>query len=145
MLFTHDEGKNNKKEQAQQLLEQPFGQWMLGIVALIMAATGIYQCYYGLSEKYRKHVTEAGNSINNKLLHLAGTIGYLARGIVWLLIAWMFLKAALHSNSSEAGDTSEAFSYLASASYGSYLLAGVGIGLMCYGLFNFIRARFEKF
>ena len=97
-------------------------------LAAVMVATGVYQCFYGLSEKYRKHVTKAGNSINNKLLHLTGKIGYLVRGIVWLLIAWMFLKAALHANSSEAGDTSEAFSFLASAAYGAYLVAFMGLG-----------------
>jgi hypothetical protein len=144
-LFTDSTGKNNRQPMIQQLLNQPFGQWLLGIVAIIIFCTGIYQCYYGLSEKYRKHVNKTGNSINNKLLLAAGKIGYLARGIVWLIIGWMFAKAALHSNSSEAGDTSRAFSFLARGSYGSYLLAITGFGLICYGLFNFIRARYERF
>jgi hypothetical protein len=76
---------------------------------------------------------------------MAGKIGYVARGIVWLVIGWLFTKAAFHKNSSEAGDTSEAFGFLAEASYGSYLLAGVGLGLICYGIFNFIRVRYETF
>jgi hypothetical protein len=78
-------------------------------------------------------------------LLIAGKTGYVARGIVWMIIGWMFMQAALHSDSSEAGDTSKAFSFLESAAYGSYLLGAVGLGLISSGVFNFIRARHEKF
>ena len=80
-----------------------------------------------------------------KVLLIAGKTGYVARGIVWLIIGWMFSKAAIHSNSSEAGDTSKAFSFLQSGSYGSYLLGAVALGLIFYGILNFIRARHERF
>jgi hypothetical protein len=62
-----------------------------------------------------------------------------------LIIAWLFSKAAWFSNAFEAGDTAKAFRFLESASYGSYLLGALGLGLLCYGLFNFIRARYETF
>jgi hypothetical protein len=76
---------------------------------------------------------------------MAGKLGYVARGIVWVVLAWLFLKAALHANSAEAGDTSKAFSFLQDAAYGSYLLGAVGLGFICYGAFNFIRVRYESF
>jgi hypothetical protein len=145
MLFAGKSGGNKQQSTAQQLLGQPFGEWLLGIIAIIIVSVGVYQCYYGLSEKYRKHLDSAANRNNNKLLRIAGKIGYVARGIVWLIIGWLFAKAALHSNSSEAGDTSKAFGFLAEAAYGTYLLAGTGLGLVCYGIFNFIRARHERF
>ncbi len=81
---------------------------------------------------------------NCELLLKSGKIGYVARGIVWLIIAWLFSKAAWFSNASEAGDTAEAFRFLEEASYGSYLLGALGLGLLCYGIFNFIRAFYEK-
>jgi hypothetical protein len=36
------------------------------------------------------------------------------------------------------------FSAPNTASYGSYLLGALGLGLLCYGIFNFIRAFYEK-
>ena len=75
----------------------------------------------------------------------AGKIGYVARGIVWLIIGWLFVKAALEANASKAGDTEDAFQFLATASYGSYILGEFGMGLCFYGLFNLIRARYEPF
>lgn len=128
------------------LLDKPYGQWGLGLVALGMAGIGIYQIYYGLSQKYKKHITGMQDDSNTSaILEKAGAIGYTARGLVWLMIAWLFLKAALNANSSEAGDTGKAFQFLENTSYGSFLMGAVGFGLICYGVFNFIRARFETF
>ncbi len=136
---------DNKQNLTQELLTKPFGQWLVGIVAAILLGVGVYQIYYGLSEKYRKHTQKAGHSTGKEILLSAGKIGYTARGVVWILLAWLFLKAALNANSSEAGDTSKALAFLSEATYGSYLLAAVGMGLICYGTFNFVRARYEKF
>jgi uncharacterized membrane protein len=131
---------------ASQLMQKPFGVWAVGILALIMLGTGVYQAYYGLSEKFKKHVEGMNlHSAASKTLLLAGKIGYLARGMVWLIVAWLLMKAAMHANSDEAGDTSKAFEFLEKASYGSYLLGALGLGVICYGLFNFVRARYEQF
>lgn len=141
-------GRNNSGDSqqsfAQELMSKPAGQWLAGIAAAILLGNGIYQVYYGLSEKYRKHVDNLGGR-NGKALLTAGKIGYVARGIVWLLLAWLFFKAALHRNASEAGDTSKAFSSLQEASYGPFLLVAMALGLTCYGAFNFVRARYEDF
>lgn len=146
ILLSDESGSGDQKQDlARELLSKPFGQWLVGIAAAILLGIGIYQIYYGLSEQYLKHVEKAGDSKNKKRLLFAGKIGYVARGIVWLLIAFLFFKAAIYANSAEAGDTSKAFAFLQDASYGSILLAAVGIGLICYGTFNFIRARYENF
>jgi hypothetical protein len=146
MLFSKSSGSgDNKQDLAHELLTKPFGEWLVGIAAAILLGVGIYQIYYGLSEKYKKHAEKASHSSGKRLLLTAGKIGYVARGIVWLLIAWLFFKAAINANSAEAGDTSKAFSFLDNGQYGPYFLAAVGIGLICYGAFNFIRARYENF
>jgi hypothetical protein len=143
LFFAKSGSKDNEQGMARELLSKPSGEWLAGIIALIIIGVGIYQIYYGLSEKYRKHVDKGGNALNKKIVLVAGKIGYAARGIVWLIIGWMFLKAAFHSNSSEAGDTSKVFDFVSDAPYGPYLLGLMGLGLVCYGVFNFIRARYD--
>ena len=146
MLFSS--GKNNGDNQQQfasELLSKPGGEWLLGITALIIAGTGFYQVYYGLSEKYKKHVQKLNlHGKASSLLLTSGKVGYVARGIVWLVIAFLTLKAAIHASSAEAGDTGKAFSFLENSPFGSYILAALGVGLMAYGLFNFIRVRYEE-
>ncbi len=145
LLFHRKDSGDNSRDMTQELLSKPMGQWLVGIVALLLLAVGLYQIWYALSEKYRSHVNKSVASRYKAVLMSSGKIGYIARGIVWLLLSYLFLQAALTSNPSEAGDTSKAFSMLINSNYGPYLLALVGIGLACYGFFNFIRARYEVF
>lgn len=145
--FGSSGGKKDSQQQfASELLSKPFGQWLLGIAALVIAGVGIYQIYYGLSEKYRKHVRGMNlhNNAGNVLLY-AGKFGYAARGFVWLIIAYLFLRGAFRSSASQTGDTGKAFQFVQESTYGTYLLALLGLGLIAYGLFNFIRARYEEF
>ncbi|MES3019617.1 MAG: DUF1206 domain-containing protein [Bacteroidota bacterium] len=145
MLVFHEKGSGNKSREAtEELLSQPFGQWLVGLVAFAFLAVGIYQIFYGLSEKYRKHVNKYVPAKAKPLFLNAGKIGYVARGIVWLLFAYLFFQAAFSANSAETGDTPQAFSVLSQSSYGPYLLALIAVGLVFYGLFNFVRARYEE-
>ncbi len=139
-----DEGSGDTRETvAQKLLEQPFGQWLVGIVAAGVMAVGVYQIYYALSEKYRKKIQESklDNRVKETLL-ASGKVGYIARGIVWLLIGYLFLQAALQADSDEAGGSNSAFSLL-EQQWGSWVLAVVALGLLCYGIFTFLRARYQ--
>jgi len=146
-VFNSSEEKSGSSQTTMNdVMNMKNGDWIMGIAALVLAIVGVYQIYYSFSEAYKKHVSL--NSVNTdmrKVLLKSGKIGYVARGIVWLILAWLFGKAWWHSNASEAGDTAKAFQFLESASYGSYLLGALGLGLLCYGIFNFIRARYETF
>lgn len=145
LLFTGEKDSSDSNQgMAEELMSKPFGAWLVAIAGVCFAAIGIYQIVYGLSDKHKKHTTKAKGLVEQKPLLIAGMIGYISRGLVWLIIAWLFIKAALNSNPSEAGDTSKAFSFLSEASYGSYLLAATGLGLICYGLFNFIRVKYDR-
>jgi heme/copper-type cytochrome/quinol oxidase subunit 2 len=137
---------DKNQQMASELLNKPYGVWLLAIAALIIAAVGIYQIYYGLSGKYKKHVQKLNlHTLKSSLLLRAGKIGYIARGLVWLVISFLLIQAAVHAKSSEAGDTSKAFQFIEDSEFGSYLLAILGVGLIAYGIFNFIRARYENF
>ncbi|HZH01046.1 MAG TPA: DUF1206 domain-containing protein [Flavisolibacter sp.] len=143
-LASNNDGQNTNEQVAGSLLQQPLGQILLGLLALGMAAAGIYQIWFGFSEKYKKYVQDISGASGGKgLLLNSGKIGYIARGLVWLTIGWLFLKAAINARAQEAASTSEAFQFLEAAPYGSYLMGGVGAGLACYGIFSFIRARYE--
>ena len=147
-LFLHhrSKGGDGNQEFIGELLNKPFGQYLAGIAAAIIAGDGIYQIVYGISGKYKKHVSDLHlQSKASSYLLKAGTIGYVSRGIVWLIISWLMFKAAISANAKNAGDTNKAFHFLENAPYGSFLLGLLGVGLVLYGIFNFTRARFEHF
>lgn len=137
-------GGSSRETLVSKLLQQPFGQWLVGIVAVGIMISGLYQIYYGLSDKYKKKVQHVGlkHDIEEKMVKM-GKAGYVARGIVWLVIGYLFLKAGLQSNPQQAGGSSSAFRFLENSSYGSYLLGAVAIGLVFYGIFMFMRAKYQ--
>lgn len=139
------EGGDSKQQWAARIMQLDFGDWLLGAGALLIAGIGIYQIYYGLSEKYRKHVQGMSQDTTSRILLRSGKIGYVARGLVWIIIGWLLFNAARHHNASEAGDTSKAFNFIESASQGSLILGAIGVGLAAYGVFSFIRAIYGRF
>ena len=146
MVFQNQDDSGSQQQVIENIMRDKNGPLLIGLAAIIIAVVGIYQIYYSFSGGYKKHVSLSSVDAKNRdLLLLSGKIGYAARGFVWLIIAWLFSKAAWSSKASDAGDTAKAFRFLESASYGSYLLGALGLGLLCYGIFNFIRARYETF
>jgi hypothetical protein len=146
VLYNNQSNGDSNQYWAAEALQKPFGQWLLGIGALIIAGTGIYQIWYGLSEKYKKHIEQQGH--HSDVVHTltrAGKIGYVSRGIVWLLLAYLLIKAAIGANPGEAGDTGKAFQFLEQWTLGSYLLGALALGLIAYGIFNFLRAKYPPF
>lgn len=126
------------------LLEQPFGQWLVGIVALIILLRGIQQVVKAVSGKYRKGLKE--RKIDNKykrLLVRSGEAGYIARGLVWGIVAFLFFRAAIHANAGEAGSTEDALGFIHS-DFGPWILATIALGLFCYGIFFILQAIYVR-
>ncbi|WP_421825677.1 DUF1206 domain-containing protein [Larkinella sp.] len=137
-------GDNSRQTLVRELLQKPYGQWLVGLIGVCIIGIGVYQIYRAMSGKYLKNVRTS--SIKTELKEMiirSGKIGYIARGIVWGLIGYLFIKAAMESNAREVGGSSSAFAFLEKASYGSFLLGAVALGLFCYGIFMFVRARYE--
>jgi hypothetical protein len=145
LRFNSNSGGDSNSKLATQLMTLKYGEWLVGALALFMAGIGIYQIWYGLSGKYKKHVQQLSRHSSVSILLYSGKIGYVARGMVWLLIAYLLLTAALKADGAEAGGSGKAFVFIENTQFGSLLLGLIGSGLIAYGVFNFIRARFQSF
>lgn len=142
-LGSGSSSSNSKESLTSQILQQPYGQWLVGIIAVGIAIAGFYQLYLAFSDEYKKTVESAGlKSETESFMIKFGKFGYMARGVVWLILSYFFLRAALQSDAQEAGGTASAFRFLENSSYGSILLGAVALGLICYGLFMFMQAKY---
>lgn len=125
------------------LLDQPFGQILVGIVAAIIIGKGVKQLHKAISGKFKSSIKEGEMSSEERHVFMrAGRVGYAARGVVFGILGYFLVRAALQSDASEAGGTDQAFNFL-SATGGPYLLAVVAIGLACYGVFMFVKSRYR--
>lgn len=147
LIINGSEGGDNgdiRQTAVAKLLEQPFGQWLVGLVALGIFIRGAQQIIKAVSGKYRKGIKES--KINNQykeLLIKTGEVGYIARGIVWGLIAFLFMRAAIFSDANEAGSTDDALG-LVQTDFGPWVLTAIALGLFCYGVFFMVKAKFSR-
>ncbi|MEO8108094.1 MAG: DUF1206 domain-containing protein [Actinomycetes bacterium] len=83
------------------------------------------------------HAT-AQQAANSPWMERLARIGFVARGVVYILIGFLALKIATGSGNPEA-DQQGAFSYLGRQSFGQVLLWALVIGLAGYGLWRLFQ------
>jgi hypothetical protein len=124
------------------VLGYPGGEYMVGIAGLVVMGMGIYQIIRGVTGKFMKHIQLVRSNMKD-FFKKAGTVGYISRGIVLVIIGYFLFHAALKSNSNEAQGTGAAFDFLQN-NFGSVMMALVALGLIGYGIFTFVKAKYQK-
>ncbi len=145
MIMGSSSGGGSEQTFVGKMLQQPAGEWLVGILAVAAIAKGLYQIYKGYTNEFVKDVRDGHVKKEIKdIYQTLGKIGYIARGIVFAIVGYFLLQAALSSNASQAGGTDSAFSFL-SATGGPLLMGIIAIGLAGYGVFQIVKAKYKTF
>jgi len=123
-------------ENAALALHLPAGDLALGIAAAVLAGAGVVQLWKAGSCSFLKHLDEAGTRGWAKWL---GRIGFAARGIIFLTVAWLLLRAAIDHRAGEAGGLEQALDALRGP-----LQAPVAAGLLVFGLYSIVEGRYRS-
>lgn len=137
-------GDNSEKTISAKLMEQPFGEWLVGIVGAIIIGYGVYELYSGAKEKFMsKFKTYEMDDKERKLAVVAGKIGLISRGIVLSMVGFFFIRTAYTNNPNESKGLGGALTELANQPFGQVMLAIVAVGLILYGIYQIIRGRYQ--
>jgi hypothetical protein len=124
------------------LLGWPAGPFIVGAIGLAILAYGASQIYLAWNEKHQKKLASEGKSGQaGRAYLLLGRVGYVAKGTAIGLVGLLFVYAAFTQDPDKSGSTDKALHKVLQQPFGPYLLAALAIGIACYGLFNFARAR----
>jgi hypothetical protein len=137
-------GSSEKKSDTltARLMSYPFGVWLVGVVGLVIIGIGIGQIWIGLSEKHSKELAAEGKSGKAGSAYLLlGKVGYSAKGVAIGLVGGLFCYAALTHDPKKSGGLDAALQQVLEQPFGRVLLGAIGVGLICFGLFCFARAR----
>lgn len=127
------------------LMEAPAGRWLVALVGLGFAAYGIYQFYRAAKSDLAKRLDLGKMRVRTREMAIrAARAGVAARGVVFLLIAYFLARAAITYDPAEARGLQGALEALRDASYGPWLLGIVALGLIGYGLFEIVKARYRR-
>jgi hypothetical protein len=138
-------GNAGNQETAATLMDKPFGRWLVVLAGLGVIASAVYQLYEAYTKKFRKRLKlEEMDANEERLATHTGQLGLAARGIAFLVSGWFLVQAGLRYDPEQARGLGGALEALASQPYGPWLLGLVALGLIAYGAYSFLQARYRK-
>ena len=84
------------------------------------------------------------SELEEKVFTIIGMVGHIARGTVFGLIGFFLMKAAWEYDPEEAVGLDGALSKILQEDYGDTMLGIVSAGLIAYGLYCFVEARYRE-
>lgn len=139
-------GGSAKEDRATRIaLEHPLGRYVVIAVGLAVLGAALFNLVRALTRKFRKDLKEQQmGSQERKWYSALGVVGHLARAVIFALIGIFLVKAAWQYDPKEAIGFDGALSKLGHAQYGQVLLGAAAAGLMAYGLFCLVQARYRE-
>lgn len=120
-----------------QLMAQPFGQILVGVVGVGILAIGVAFVVQGVRRSFERHISPPPSA--RRAARVLGVVGYVAKGVAIGIVGVLFTTAAITRDSEEAGGLDDALKSLQELPFGVVLLVVVGLGIGAYGVFSIAR------
>lgn len=126
-------------------LALPAGQWLVGLAGVAVIVAGLVQLRRAQSGDLKKRLDLRDLDADAaRWVTRVGQVGVTARAVVFAIIGWFLIQAARSANAAEAGGLGDALGELGEASYGPWLLGAVAVGLVAYGGWQLVNARYRR-
>jgi hypothetical protein len=139
-------GRDPVEQWTGKLMSLPLGIWLVGVAGACVVWAGGFQVYRSWRPKRlddQLMLWQFGQGLR-RFLGGVGRFGVAARGLIFLLIGVFMVAAAYHADPHEAKGVGRALRYIQQQAEGRWLLTAVALGLICYGLFQFVLARYRR-
>jgi Domain of Unknown Function (DUF1206) len=145
VLMGSASGSGNAHKTTGGVLGWPGGTWIVGVAGVVMIGVALYQGYRGVTQSFLEDSkTEAMSPEMKNWIARVGTVGYLARMVVFGLVGIFLVKAAVDYAPRAAVGLDGALAKILHQSYGSYLLGVVAAGLVAFAIYSLSDARYRR-
>lgn len=122
--------------------EAGFGRALTFVLAALLAAAGIAHIVKGAKAGFLKYVRLPAD--HGSWLKPLCQFGLLARGVTFLILAWLVATGAASYQGGETPGMEAALDEMASWRLGWLALATTGLGLVAFGFYAFVEARYRR-
>lgn len=130
-------GPDGAEQGAAAALSLPGGQIMLVAASIVLLVAGLYQFVKAAKLSFLRHIDQ--RAAKEDWVKWAGRLGYAARGLVFLVMAYFLWNAGRQDSAEQAGGTGEALGSLPPA-----LQTLIAAGLALFGIFSLVEARYRR-
>jgi hypothetical protein len=125
-------------------LDAPLGRWLVIGAGIAVAGYGIYQLYRAWTAKLSRQLDTVSLSREaGSWLAKVCRFGIGARGVVFAICGGYLVRAGIAHNARTAADTGEALGAIERQPFGEWMLAAVAVGLIAYGAYEVVQARYR--
>ena len=124
------------------VLDLPGGELLIAAAGLFILGAGVGNIVQVFGRDFCKPL--ACDEAIRRWAPWVGRAGYLGRGIAFLPVGALMLMAGLKARSQEATGIGGALQLMESQPYGDALMTTVALGLIAFGVFAFIEARYRR-
>lgn len=116
--------------------------WLVGLVGVIVIGVGLAHLYKGYTCGFKKYMAFPADK--SEWMTRVCQFGLLARGVVWGIVGWVVLRSAIVAGSSDTKGISDAFEWLRTSPFGTWLILIVAAGLFAFGVYSFLEALYRR-
>ncbi|MGK3953601.1 DUF1206 domain-containing protein [Microbacterium sp. I2] len=125
------------------LLDVPGGPWVLGLIGAGIGVSGIVFGIIGIRRKFLEGFALPEGRAGTAVTALA-VAGYVAKGVALVTVGVLLVVASVKTEADDTGGLDAALDGLTTLSYGPAVCAAIGVGLIAYGVFLVLSARFRR-
>jgi hypothetical protein len=127
------------------VLGWPAGPWLVGLAGVILIGVGLDQGRKGYKREFLED-SRTGHMSHGvrKAFTGLGVFGHLSRMVVFALIGWFLIRAAVDYDPHKAVGLDGALAKLGDSSFGPVLLGLVALGLLGFGVYSVADARYRR-
>lgn len=146
LLFT---GSTNSQEVTAdrvslQVMQVPAGRWAVAAGGVVLALGGCYLGWQGLRRNFMEDLhTHRISGGWLRVVGALGTVGYVSRGLVFATVGVLGISAAMHFDPDAVSGFDGALRQLVAMPAGTVLVGAAGFGLLAFGSFSLVEARYR--
>jgi hypothetical protein len=127
------------------ILALPLGAVLVFLIGLVVIGAGVSECYRGVTgkfqEDFRLRELQGGKQ---KVVTVLGALSFTARAVIFGLMGYFLITAAIESNPNAAMGIDGALLTLGQSYYGKILLFIAATGVICHGILSLYEARYRR-
>jgi len=127
------------------VLDWPLGRYLVIAAGLVVLGVAVDQALKGIKQKFLEDSkTEQMSPSVDQAFTAVGVVGHLARAVVFALIGWFVIKAAIDYDPDKAVGLDQALAKLSSSAFGPVVLGIVAAGLIAFACYSVLDARYRR-
>ncbi len=146
-LYGANESGGSRQEDrfTARVLEWPLGRWIVAAIGLAILGAGAFNLWRAVTRKFLENLKlRKMSDVEERMFTWLGVVGHLARGVVFGLIGFFLVRAAWQYDPKEAVGIDGALAEVLKQDYGDTLLGIVAAGLVAFGLYCLVEARYRE-